>query len=256
MWAGRSHCSNRAAVISCAQQPVQHLLLVPYYTEICELLYPLAKWSGMALFLYFFPAATDFPWESGGVPLLSRPLPCSLPQVPPHSPCPTLPRLSSFSACRLLAVTVQKRGCDQSSERGRGRGRMESQGAQSPGGSSGCGTGRQAERAAGRGVDPIVVWLWNAKNDRKEPVRLVCCIFLHPKGFSSLLLVGQAPRSCVADGERGPWLWPSGFPLDHECTGVAQCGRWEGFMCSSEHSLEMTAASCTRKKGEKNAHFK
>lgn len=83
----------------------------------------------------------------------------------------------------------------------------------SPGAALAAGQG--TECATGRDVDVIIVWLWNAKNDRKEPVRFACWIFLHPKGFSSLLFVGQAPRSYVADGERGPRLCPSGFPLDH-----------------------------------------
>lgn len=37
-----------------------------------------------------------------------------------------------------------------------------------------------------------------------------------------------------------------GFPLDHGAQGLAQGGRWEGFVCSWEYSLGMTAPSCER----------
>lgn len=39
---------------------------------------------------------------------------------------------------------------------------------------------------------------------KKECVKFLCWMYLHPKGCFNLLLFGQATRSCMADGERVP----------------------------------------------------
>lgn len=227
-----------ASIVSCAQHPLQQSLHVPYHTEICKVLYSLTRWRGTVLLLYFLYPAADLPRRNRESPSFLSPSPVPCPRLLPisHPSQPQLPFSLSLAGRDSAEIRLWPEQTVRTEAGGTEPWPCQ---VTRPAGSSGRRRGRGAEWA-GREVRQILLLASSGKQRMtgKKPLRFLCWIFLHPRGCSNLLLVGQGPRSCMADGERVPW--PLVFPLDHWAHGgqhsveggkdscAAQNTAWEG----------------------------